>query len=88
MGMFLGRAAAAFALAMVATPALALVPQPTVLEVERVAPKVRRDKARRALASAPARYRRSKNAPTKRKLKANRLHVSRRVRRKHRRRAA
>lgn len=29
--------------------------------------------------------RRSKNAPTKRKLKANRNHISRRVRRKHRR---
>lgn len=42
-------------------------------------------RAKRALASAPARYRRSRNAPHRRGLRANRLHVSRRVRRRHRR---
>lgn len=43
-----------------------------------------RKKRRAAYRAADGRYR-SKNAPTRRKLRSNRLHVSRRVRRKHRR---
>ena len=39
----------------------------------------------RRLGFKPAQFRQSKGKPTKRKLKPNRLHVSRRVRRKHRR---
>jgi hypothetical protein len=42
-------------------------------------------RAKRALASTAARYRRSRNAPHRRSLRANRLHVSRRTRRRHRR---
>lgn len=38
-----------------------------------------------AASEAAPRYRRSKNPPTKRKLRANRLHTSKRVRRRHRR---
>ncbi|HYD12729.1 MAG TPA: hypothetical protein VEC11_07765 [Allosphingosinicella sp.] len=34
----------------------------------------------------PPRYRRSKNPPDRRRLRTNRLHISRRVRRRHRRR--
>lgn len=39
----------------------------------------------RSLGYKPAQFRRSKNRPTKRKLRSNRLHVSKRVRRRHRR---
>ncbi len=53
------------------------------VEGEAPAPARKRRRARIAV-SAPA-HRRSKNAPTKRRLKANRLHIGRRVRRKHRR---
>ena len=42
-------------------------------------------RAKRALASTPARYSRSRNAPQRRSLHANRPHVSRRTRRRHRR---
>lgn len=44
---------------------------------------VKRQKTAEAV-DAP-KYRRSKNPPTRRKLRANRLHISKRVRRKHRR---
>jgi hypothetical protein len=40
---------------------------------------------KRVAAGSLAKFRRSKNPPTKRKLKSNRLHISRQVRRKHRR---
>jgi hypothetical protein len=55
----------------------------TELEL-RADPGVRR-KQRKSLASVPARYRRGKRAQAKPKRRANRLHISRRVRRKHRR---
>lgn len=44
-----------------------------------------RKKERRALAGVPLRFRRCRNAPERRKLRANRLHISKRVKRRHRR---
>lgn len=74
--------AMALAGAMMAVPAMAS--QPVVIEAERhSAP--RESRARRSRPVAAPVKRRSKNPPHKRKLRANRLHVSRRVRRKHRR---
>ncbi len=87
MTMFVGRAAALcfilaaplFGFAPAAAASRAILP---------AAPKkqVRAAKRQRlALPTLAPVHRRSKNPPTKRKLKSNRLHISKRVRRKHRR---
>jgi hypothetical protein len=73
-------------LALACAPAMAIAPG-----FEAIAPRAPKKqikaakRARMAEAGAAPVYRRSKNAPPKRKLKANRLHVARRTRRRHRR---
>ena len=68
-----------------AGPALITPAGPMFLvEEERGGPQVP-NRQRKALASAPTRWRRGKRAPAKPKRHSNRLHISKRVRRKHRR---
>jgi hypothetical protein len=83
VGMSLRRLA--FLGAMFASPIMAqpaIMPAPTSVTLS--APAERRRRRFSAPDMAP-RYRRSRNAPTRRRLRANRLHMSRRVRRRHRR---
>ncbi|HYC94876.1 MAG TPA: hypothetical protein VEB39_04175 [Sphingomicrobium sp.] len=56
-----------------------------IVEAETGAEATVRRKQRRTLANAPARYRRGKRAQAKPQRRSNRLHISKRVRRKHRR---
>jgi len=73
-------------LGLVAASAMVVAtPQATLVEDEAPRPSSKPAKRRVVSPMAPVRYRRSRNAPPKRKLRANRLHVSKRTRRKHRR---
>ena len=76
-------ALAAASAGMFASPAFAYSHVPAVID-ER-APRRQKEQKRQDYWSVGPQFRRSKNPPTKRKLKANRLHISKRVRRKHRR---
>jgi hypothetical protein len=72
----------AMAMAAMASPAIVLRNSPEV-DIDAVEAVTRR---RRIVSpQAPARFKRSKGAQAKPKRKPNRLHVSKRVRRKHRR---
>ena len=80
----LGLAGAAMIGVVMSLPASSAIHHAIAPEASsRTAGSVRR--AKRALASTPARYRRSRNAPHRRTLRTNRLYVSRRTRRRHRR---
>ncbi|MCZ4341531.1 hypothetical protein O4H52_07960 [Sphingomonadaceae bacterium G21617-S1] len=73
-----------------AAACLMLTPAPYTIayvDLTRTAEEAPATKRVRRKAYAPARSgaHKSKNAPTRRRLKANRLHISRRVRRRHRR---
>lgn len=79
----------AFAAAMMMAPGIGIMS--AAADVPAVMPrapkkqlKAAKRQQRQAIDVAPS-YRRSRNPPPKRKLKANRLHVSKRVRRRHRR---
>jgi hypothetical protein len=58
---------------------------PMLAPVELAAVPSARRKKKPALAAMPDRYRRSRGAPAKPRRRPNRMHISKRVRRKHRR---
>lgn len=74
-------------IALLAAPAVATTQVGPAIEAPRLPKKQIKAVKRQKFAEAygPPRYRRSKNPPTKRQLKSNMRHVSKRVRRKHRR---
>jgi hypothetical protein len=91
MGGFISRGLAAAALAAGAIGLGAARAVPAILSPSAYAAALelrQRGRERQRAAAhwaAPVERRRSKNPPTKRRLRANRLHISRRVRRRHRR---
>lgn len=84
MGGFMRVLAAIFmAAAFASIPSMTPMIPPAELELRLETAK--RRKLKMALASAPAKYRRGRRAQMKPKRRPNRLHISKRVRRKHRR---
>jgi hypothetical protein len=78
-------AASALGLAAAAAPSVTEAGRIATLPGEARSSAAKKSKKMRALASGSHKRFRSKNSPTQRKLKSNRLTISRRVRRKHRR---
>jgi hypothetical protein len=80
--------ASALGLAALALPALAATSHQAVVAAVPAKQLKAVRRLRMAAPEAAPRFRRSRNKPPRRQLRANRLHISRRVRRRHRRRAA